>query len=352
VRVVEYTPDLFDTLAPIAKHAGPHANLAHRPFVDYYYASKDWCRLFMILAEDRTAIATIGLEQMPFEYDSEKMTVGCGSNFHSLRSGLGSFLFLYWCRRSPVSLAFRGSEDTREIIRRYNWHFFAGIRNYVLNKPYVASPGEAVWRSSGKWVLRHARRRKRISDHSQRIRTNIPLGLSVREEQDYTLDLLPSPSPFRLRFAPSPDYLNWRYNTRLSFVRYRLFRILRDEETVGYVILNDAPQRILVAQCDGEDAETLAYGVLLSILHVGREDTEPRTVRLVSTHPLMQTIYERFGFKRDGPDWPFSLGSRDQQVRLDPDTSTWLVNLDWGDNGLLDDFLESIPRDVRLAAKR
>lgn len=344
MRVVEYTPDLFDTLAPIAKHAGPHANLAHRPFVDYYYASRDWCRLFMILAEDRSAIATIGLERMPFEYGSRKIVVRCGSNFHSLRPGLGSYLFLHCFGRSPFSLVFGGSEDTQKIIRRQAWRFFAGVRNYRLNKPYLASPGEAVWRSSAKWVLRQARRRKRISDHSHRIMTSIPPGLSVREEHDYTLDLLPSRSPFHFRFAPSPDYLDWRYNTRLSFVRYRPFRILKDEQTAGYVILNDAPDRILVAQCDGEDADTLAYGVLLSILHVSRQDTEPRAVGLVSSHPPMQRIYEQFGFKSDGPDWPFALNPVEHgDIRVDPDTSDWLVNLDWGDNGLLDGLSDGSP---------
>src|SRR2546422_6688527 len=94
----------------------------------------------------------------------------------------------------------------------------------MLNKPYLPYPGQAKWRVAAKWVLRHTRRKKRIPECASRIPANVAAKLSVREEQNFTRDLLPSRSPFRFRFAPPPDYLNWRYNTSLPFVRYRLFR--------------------------------------------------------------------------------------------------------------------------------
>ena len=344
MRMVEYTPELFDALQSMAKTIAPRCSLVHRPFVDYYYASSDWCRLFTILADDGSAIASIGIEKMPFEYDSEKIIVGFGSNFHSLRSGMGSYLFLYWQKCCSAGLVYGGSEEAHKIIRRQNWSFFTGVRSYMLNKPYLPYPGQAKWRVAAKWVLRHTRRKKRIPEYASRIPANVVAKLSVREEQNFTHDLLPSRSPFRFRFAPPPDYLNWRYNTSLPFVRYRLFRILENEKTVCYVILNDSPERILVAQCDGKDADTLAYGVLLSILQAGHEDAKPRTVSLVSSHPRMQKIYERFGFKRNGPDRPFALGPPGRNVQVHPDTSNWLVNLDWGDNGLLGPFLGPVFR--------
>jgi hypothetical protein len=188
----------------------------------------------------------------------------------------------------------------------------------------------------------------------------IPATLSTREERDYTQDLLPRRSPFRFRFAPSPAYLTWRYNTSLSFVRYRLFRILEHQCTVGYVVLNDSPQRILVAQCDGEDAETLAYGVLLSVLQATHGDRELRPVSLVSSHPRMQAIYERFGFRRHRRDRSFALGLRGGKLQVDPDTSNWHVNHDWGDEGLFGPFLDqevasdrsrtNMPRSANVAA--
>jgi hypothetical protein len=342
VRLTEYTPELFETLAGMAKRLDHHASLAHRPFVDYYYARSDWCRLFMILAEEGNAIATLGLEKMPFEYDSQKITVGCGSNFHSLRPGAGIYLFLHSLKLTSISLVYEGSEETHRIIRKQNWNFFSGVRKYVLNKPYSPYPGEAKWRVAAKWVLRNTKR-KRIPEYASGIPTNIAAKLSVREERDYTQDLMIPRSPFRLRFAPSPEYLNWRYNTRLSFVRYRLFRILDKEKPVGYVILNDSPEGILVAQCDGEDTDTLAYGVLLSILEAGNGDTKPRGVYLISSHARMQKIYEQFGFEKDGPDRPFALGPGRSNFELDADTSDWHVNLDWGDNGLLGPFLDELP---------
>jgi len=335
VRMIEYSPEHFDALQRVAKCVGPNCNLGHRPFVDYYYASSDWCRLFMILTDDGSAIATIGLERMPFQYDGHKIIVGFGSNFHSLRSGLGTYLFLHWQKSCPVGLVYGGSEETHKIIRRQNWSFFTGVRNYELNKTYLPHPGQPKWRVAAKWVLRHTGRRKRIAEFASRIPASVTEKLSVREEQNFTHDLLPCRSPFRFRFAPSPEYLNWRYNPSLSFVRYRVFRVLDEEKTVGYVILNESAERILVAQCDGEDAETLAYGTLLSILQAGHTDTKPRFVSLVSCHPGMQKIYERFGFKKSGPDRPFALGLSGANVRILPDTSNWLVNLDWGDNGLL-----------------
>jgi len=342
VRMIEYSPEHFDALQTVAKCIGAHCNLGHRPFVDYYYASSDWCKLFMILADDGSAIATIGLEKMPFQYDSQKIIIGFGSNFHSLRSGLGTYLFLHWQRSCSVGLVYGGSEETHKIIRRQNWSFFTGVRNYEINKPYLPRPGQPKWRVAAKWVLRHTGRKKRISEYALRIPAKVAAKLSVREERSFTHDLLPRRSSFRFRFAPMPDYLNWRYNLTLSFVRYRLFRVLDEEKTVGYVILNDSPERILVAQCDGEDAQTLAYGILLSILQAGHKDIKPRPVSLVCCHPEMQKIYKRFGFKKSGADCPFALGPLGSNVRIDPDTSKWLVNLDWGDNALLDPLIGEV----------
>jgi hypothetical protein len=220
----------------------------------------------------------------------------------------------------------------------------------VLNKPYRPRPGEPSWRVAAKWVLRHTRGNRSIADRAAR--TEFPAGLSVREERDYAADLLPTRSAFRFRFAPSAEYLSWRYNTRLSFVRYRLFRILENEKTVAYVVLNDSPDLLLVAQCDGQDPVVLAYGVLLSIVRASDEDTQHRPVCLVSSHPQMQKIYERFGFRRDGPDQTFALNAIERNGNVDSNTANWLVNLDWGDNGLLGPFLDQSSTRARAKAHR
>ena len=81
---------------------------------------------------------------------------------------------------------------------------------------------------------------------------------------------------------------------------------------------------------------------LLSILQAGHKDIKPRLVSLVCCHPEMQKIYKRFGFKKSGADCPFALGSLGSNVRIDPDTSKWLVNLEWGDNALLDPLIGEV----------
>src|SRR5205807_9440999 len=144
---------------------------------------------------------------------------------------------------------------------------------FLLNRSYPAYPGEARWRRAAKWLREHWRHR--LSRYASRLPPGAA-AISVREEQAYTEDLLPQASPFAFRFAPPLDYLAWRYHTALSFVRYRLFRILQGATTLGHVILNEAPDRLLVAQCDGADAATLAHGVLRSIPEASRADRQPR----------------------------------------------------------------------------
>lgn len=58
--------------------------------------------------------------------------------------------------------------------------------------------------------------------------------------------MLPGHSPFTFRFAPRVEYLNWRYNLSLSFVRYRLFRILAGARSIGYIILASGTSNWLI----------------------------------------------------------------------------------------------------------
>ena len=130
---------------------------------------------------------------------------------------------------------------------------------------------------------------RKIAKLGSRIPAAAIRDLAVREEDTFTPDLLPSRSPFTLRFAPTVAHLAWRYNTRLPFARYRLFRVLSSNRTVGYVVWNLSPQRYMLAQCDGEDPTTLAYAVLTTLIEIGRKDHRPPTVILSSASAPMQS---------------------------------------------------------------
>lgn len=339
MRFVEYTPQHFDALQRAVTKINPIMSLAHRPFVDYYYADNKWCRLDLILSEDGSVVATLGSERMTFRSASNEITIGMSSNFHSLLPGLGGYLWLRWQQSLPHVLVFGGSEDTHRMIRSQSWTYFTGVRIYRLNKNYQVFPGESSLRVLAKMVLRKVKRAK-ISEFAHRISGEEVANLTIREETTFTEDLLPKSSPFTFRFAPTVQHLAWRYNTRLSFIHYRLFRILQGATSIGYVILNDSPSQIIVAQSDGEHPSAIAYGTLLSLLHVGRHDQEPRSVLLSSSHKAMQNIFERFGFRAETEDRKFAIWSAQKHFSFPCSTSNWLINFDLGDNGLRAPFLD------------
>jgi hypothetical protein len=336
VRLAEYTPDRFASLKQFADRIPGRLNLTHRPFVDYYYTGNPWCRLFLALAPDGSVQGTIGVDEMCFASGTREMRIGFGSNYYSLQPGAGGYLYVQWMKQCPYGIVFGGSDDTHRILEKQRWTYFHGVRDMYLNRKFNVYPGEAFWRVAAKAILRRTHRRRLLQ-----FRSRIPpeaAGISVSEEADFSVDMLPAQSPFTFRFAPTVAYLRWRYNTRLEFVRYRLFRITSEGKSLGYVILNESPDRIYVAQCDGVNASILAYGVLRSILEAGKSDEKPRMVQLNSSHSEMCRIFETFGFHSEPRECRFALGALRESVDVPPDTSNWLINLDWGDNGLRPPF--------------
>lgn len=351
LQVTPYRPEHFDALQRFVARVGLRLSLAHAPFLNYYYAGQDWCRLYLAIAPDKSIVATYGLESARFEYDNKPIIMGLSSNFYSIQAGAGLFLFgcaSQWC---PVRLIFGGTTDTQKMFRDLKWNYYEGMRIYVLNRSYDAYPGDSWVRAAGKSLAQRLARRK-LSHFASRLPFVGCEQVSVREQQSFSEDLLPVQSPFKFRFAPSLDYLNWRYNPALPFVRYRLFRILNTRQTAGYVVINEQPDKIIVAHCDGTDARILAYGVLQAIMEAGRADRLPRSVILASCHRTMQEIYVRFGFRPELEPRPFYIGTVDGSVQVDGDTSNWLVNFDWGDNGLRAPFLDEHETVDTAPAKR
>lgn len=340
MRLTEYIPEDFAFLhdSPIGQRV---ASLRWRPFVDYYYTNNPWCKLHLLTAAGGTLAGAIGVDLMRFAAGERILTLGFATNFHAAQPGAGGYLFLHWLKTAPHGLVFGGSEDTHNILRQQRWGYFPGVKTLVLNRALSAAPDEPMWRRLAKRVLTNLRQAS-TSRLARRITVAISDRLSVREERIFTEYILPATSPFSLRFAPTVDYLNWRYRTDLPFVRYRIFRLRKESFTTGYVVLNETPQRILVAQCDGESATDLAHGVVMSVAAATEQDRTLREVMLTSSHPEMQRIYQTFGFRVSGADRPFAVGSRRGPVTLPDDPSQWLVNYDWGDNGLRAPFLDQV----------
>lgn len=341
-----YTPDQFLALREFVDRLGLRLGLAHRPFVDYYYASRNWCKLYLNVDEREGITGTYGLESLRFEYHRREMKIGFGSNTYAIKAGAAIYLFFFADDSCPVRLTHGGSANSQSIVRSMGWTYYSGIKVYVLNKTYQALPGDNWVRKAGKSVARKVGRSK-IARYASRIPQEITHKISIREEQLFGADLLPTESPFTFRLAPTVEYLNWRYNPQLSFVRYRVFRILKGGQTAGYVVLNESPEQLIVAQCDASDVRTLAYGVLLSIIEAGRGDQGPRSVLLTCSNPVMQAIYEQFGFQAEPEDRPFFIGTLNGPSDIATDTSNWLINFDWGDNGLRPPFLDQLIADAQ-----
>jgi hypothetical protein len=340
VPIVEYNPDLFPDLQEMVARLPGRMNLAHRPFVDYYYASRSWSKLYLYLSESGRVVGTTGRELVRFEYGGREITMRNGSNWFSVQRGVGGELLKYSTQFNPNSSGFMlvASPDAVKVFHHYGWVSVSGVAGYFLNGCSLY-PWDSWWKAAANSIVRQFAGKK-PSSFISRIQSNGSAGITVCEEQSYSPDLLPRRSPFMLRFAPTIEYLEWRYNLSLSFVRYRLFRIQVGSASVGYVVLNEAPQQIIVAQCDGEDAIVLAYGILLALAQVGGNDKRPRTIFLSSCHSEMRQVFERFGFRAWlRADLPCAFHGLPADFDL-AGTSKWLMNYDWSDNGLQGPFLD------------
>jgi hypothetical protein len=337
VRLAQYRPEHFDALRAAAPAFGASSTLGHRSFVDHYYAARPWSRLFLLFGENDAVDGTIGIEQMRFEAGGQELSLGFGNNFNALTPGAGGLLFMQWLKTAKAGIVFGGSPHTHKITGSRMWTYAPDVPMLTLNPDYAPARDESALKSAAKAVLRAVARRP-LGRFAERLGGEYS-GLAVREETSYTADLLPVSSPFVFRFAPSLEHLAWRYDTRLPFTRYRLFRILRADTSVGFVILNDSPTRLIVAHADADDAVTLARAIVLSVLHAGRDDREPRSVLLTTLHDAMRPSFEAFGFEATGTR-ALAVGTLKGPLELPSDYGRYLVNFDWGDNGLRQPFLD------------
>jgi hypothetical protein len=329
MRLEKYDSRQYPALSVAARQVGA-SSLLNKDFVDYYYLAQPWSELHLAFDEDGSCAAFIGWERLRFEQNGQEVPIGFATNFFTLKPGMGGFLWLQWMKSCSFGLVFGGSEHTHQIVRKQNFTYYPGMHVYTMNGRYSMYPGEPVWRNTLKRVLRHFVRRQ--------LRSYKTRGFE-RESASITLEEIRSCNAsrieancFRFRFAPKEDYLRWRYNSELGFVRYRWFNIFEQTKRVGYCVINDAPVQVIVAHSDGIDPEKLAYGILKAVFRVAENDEKKRTALLVSSHPAMQEIFTRYGFELDA-DRPMAIGSLRAKPNLE-DPQHWLINFGLGDNDL------------------
>jgi hypothetical protein len=162
--------------------------------------------------------------------------------------------------------------------------------------------------------------------------------IEIREQREYRDQLATLPSPFLLRLAPDLEYLRWRYSLALPFAKYRLFEIAAADSTIGYVILHERANQVVVSHADGSNARLLAAGIMKAVAFVIEGDFNPRKIVLTSTHPEMRAVFEASGMRPTRQGRPFALKSQRGTPLFSQDTMSWSINFDWGDNSLRPPF--------------
>lgn len=339
MQINSYSSGDHATLAKLCAELPPYHNLCYPDFVDYYYGSTNWCRLWMMQDESEKVFGVVGVEKMPFSTPDGPVELGFGSNFYAFQSGAGAFLFLHWARECDYGIQFGGSEDARRLVDHQKWARLTGIQTLQINAAWAEPPGESSWRLAAKRLLRHSPLRTRIDRTAADMIRRGGLGIEAVPEPRFTADMLPDSSPYPVRFAPRPDYLNWRYATDLDFARYHIFRLTLDGESCGFVVLNEQPHRVLVAHADATDAWVLSQGIFAALAQVCTGRMRGCGVLAVSSCPVVQEALTAAGFRVRSKARDIAIGAPRKQPTFTTDTSQWLINFDWGDNGLRAPFL-------------
>jgi len=308
MKIDKYQAGDTALLESFAQKLGTHHSLRYPQFVDYYYARSPWCELLTATGDSGEVAGVLGVERMEFAAGDRRMTLGFGSNFAAFESGAGGLLMLHWLKSCDFGLVFGGSADTHRILRQQNWTWYPSIRVLRINRKYEFRPDAAWWKRLAGAILRSILPGTDLAERIRRVRADGAPGVTVTERQRFSPEMLPAETAFAFRFAPGVEYLNWRYNTELPFVRYRVFQIDMANDSGGYVVVNQQPRRLVVAQCDGEDPIVLAQGILATLETICREDPVRREVFLTSSHVDMVDAFRSLGFRHSKREYPFAVG--------------------------------------------
>lgn len=337
-QIVTYSPEMFDRVLSRCREFPPNFPLTYRSFVDHYYASSNFCRLFLVLDQDGVLLGTQGVEWMPFDEGGHIHRFGFGSNYLAFRPGAGVYLYAHWLRFCDAGMVLGATAPVHRILKKSGWVYREGIHSYFLNRCYT-EPEPARWyRHIDKGIRTWLSARHSLPDLHRRVPSDLA-DVAVEEQSDYSAELLAFKSAFPFRFAPDLSYLRWRYGTNLPFLTYRIFRVSRSGALVGYVVLQERDTEVVVAHSDGSEPRALAAGVVRSVARAGRDRSDRREVILMCSYPAMQRVFEQTGFVAPARlDIPFAIGKLRGGYEINVPVSEWLVNAGWGDNALRPPF--------------
>ncbi len=314
------------------------SNLRHRAFVDWYYSSSDFCGLTLLLDDHDHCLACLGNERMTLKVGELGYRLGCLSSFYAFHPGYGFYGFSAALHGADAGFMLGGTDKAIGFVQRLGWDL-GQINAYSLNLTYHEDAGHPL-RNLCKLLVNACV--SRVPLHN--LETKLPDSLTrvqVIEQSSYADDLLDFPSSFAARFDRPVAHFAWRYALDLPFARYRLFKAFLGSEYIGFVILQDMPEQVLVAESSGSEPKAVAAAILRSISAVARSEEDKREVLLLCSNPAMQRIFVSAGFQYSARRRiQFGFGGLKGRIPAPVGPSEWLVNYDLGGRGLHRPFLD------------
>lgn len=335
MKVVEYTEAFSDRLDAAIAKADFDVPLLSRPqYVRHMFLRDPHSRLQLLLSTEGAVVATLGSEYVRMQSGSRSLAVAILSNTYSFEPGAVTFLLHRWMKTCEIGILFPGNLQMRQLIaRQKRWVQISGLRTLWLNWDYPVFAHDPLWKRLAKPVISRATRVD-AGAFGSLVSRGARGAITVRNEDRIPEDLPRWDGGFGLKLSEGADYLNWRFDTALDYVRYRLFSVWVAGSRCGAVVLAEWPHCVVVSYCDGDDPDDLAGGVLLAIAEVNQGEHRYRKVLLSAIHARMRQAFERAGFRPDPVETPFYMASfGDQSV---PESEgDWLLNLEFGDAGAM-----------------
>ncbi|WP_339521529.1 hypothetical protein [Pseudomonas sp. EL_65y_Pfl2_R96] len=313
------TASNFEAIKKFADKFDEHGNLQHLEFLKHYYFDSPYSDLHIYLDAAGEIVGTMGIEEIPYQYDGESGSLFFGSNWFASTSLAGASTYRLWTDRNRKNcLSFGGTESAHNFFRGAKWQYFEGFQILVRS---INSASKL---------------------NSQANTAIIQTGRQI-DVGNYSLegDITPFKTGFNGRFYSKKEYLKYRYNPTLKYISYKWVSIIEDGEIIGLAIFNCGPKEVVLSYCDGIDPVAVAGGVLKGFAKVlsDYDDLTDMKIRIGSCSPEMIEVWKSANFKISAQR-TFAMNKPIAGL-TGPQSLTqggWNVALDVGDNCLRDRY--------------